>query len=523
MPSKLCLFVGRPKNGVWRDANGDGQMQPNEIQAFPGVSLTENIAQFGGTFFPGGAFIKGERIFNPAGLDAKGVPLYPAPNDAPAILQGQGEMTKYSNWMDVWPSLQSDWKEFYASASLPASNGGWDGSGGDSIIRRFDRNGDIKWRYRRVKMGYAMQAPLSKIGDLYGALRIAGEVQTPGAGEVVSIRGVYRRGTMALPQPGPVFVLHQDQIRDTTTGAARRRTSTPSSPKTFPDISSVTRKKRRVLPVLAATPDGLHSRTARMGHHPTVPNPAENHRRRNFQQENHRRKERNDESVNREPLAIAQATPQRLTGDLAGWNQAALGEIALDETTKAKVRLAYDTKNLRCALFHVPDSSPWQNGASDWKYVFKGGDAVDIQLGTDWSGPTKRVAQAGDVRIFLAPAQDGAGTRVVAMWPIAPAGTKSEPMLYKSPVAEERFGGVALLQNVETHLTKTTSGYTIAAAIPWSELGMTGPNKYRHFTGRRRDFAFRCRRHAHHFTALPVQPRYRHRERHPFRIAAAKR
>jgi sugar lactone lactonase YvrE len=465
--------VGGDTNGyfVWRDANGDGQVQKTENEALPYFDVTENISQFGGAFFPSGVFIKGRRIFKPAGLDANGVPLYPKPNDAPLILQGRGEMTKYANWLDVWPSLQSDWKEFYAIASLRNAGGGLDG-GGEDAIYRFDRNGDIKWRYRRVAVFFGLKAPLAKIGDLYGALRIAGEAQTPTAGEVVSI-GVYRGYFGFLNQDG-LFI---DQI-----GYDNGRGEAPNFDTFFIENFSgyfFRNPQNGKYYLFCGDVDGRilelqgWDTIQRFQGAPLHVTPSQFQRVLTAQNKT--------ASENRQPLAIAQATPH-LTGDLAGWDRAALAEIALNETDKARVRLAYDTKNLY-AIFRVPDASPWKNGEGDWKFVFKGGDAVDIQLGTAWNGATKRVAQPGDVRLFLAPTPDGVGTRAIAMWPIAPAGVKAEAVLYKSPVAEERFAGVALLQNVETHVTKTANEYTLTAAIPWSELGMTAPARYAAFQG----------------------------------------
>src|SRR5262249_50987805 len=154
-------FAYNAHGGVF--AYGRDQFKP--LLAIPG---SPNIAQFGGSFWPGAAFIQNSRIFRPTVLTKDGVPIYPDPQDAPAVLTRNGPMTAYANWNDVWPSLQSDWNEFYACASLPRG-GALDGAGQDGIYR-FARNGDIRWRYARTAIFYALKAPLAKTGDLFGAL-----------------------------------------------------------------------------------------------------------------------------------------------------------------------------------------------------------------------------------------------------------------------------------------------------------------------------------------------------------------
>ena len=91
--------------------------------------------------------------------------------------------------------------------------------------------------------------------------------------------------------------------------------------------------------------------------------------------------------------------------------------------------------------------------------------------------------QPGDVRVLLAPTEDGKGTRAVAMWSKVPNGMVKETQLYKSPTGEESFERVAQLANVQSHLQKTKDHYVITAAIPWSDLGMTAPAQYAQMQG----------------------------------------
>ena len=108
----------------------------------------------------------------------------------------------------------------------------------------------------------------------------------------------------------------------------------------------------------------------------------------------------------------------------------------------------------------------------DWRYLFKGGDAVDIQLG---AAPKPGPLEAGDVRIVIAPGAAPGSVTVMGMWGKAPAAFTAEPQLYKSPVRTVSFEHVSLLHSARVHVEKTATAYTVQAAIPWQELGLTAP------------------------------------------------
>lgn len=137
--------------------------------------------------------------------------------------------------------------------------------------------------------------------------------------------------------------------------------------------------------------------------------------------------------------------------------------------------LAYDAANLY-ALFNVPDESQWKNASKDWRFLFKGGDYVDIHLGVTNLATTARTPQPGDVRVMIGPGENG-GFTVVGMWTKVPSGIAQDQMLYKSPVAQENFERVALLTDVSVKLQPTEKCYLLEAAMPWTVLGMVPPAK----------------------------------------------
>lgn len=88
-----------------------------------------------------------------------------------------------------------------------------DGAGMDGI-NRFNREGNIRWCYGRTVVFFGLKTPLAKNGDLYGALRILGQVQLPKENgvEIVGI-GVYRGYFFQHPKTKKNLPLRRDTER----------------------------------------------------------------------------------------------------------------------------------------------------------------------------------------------------------------------------------------------------------------------------------------------------------------------
>jgi hypothetical protein len=467
----------RDVNFVWQDTNHDGLIQNSELRnvVVPSLLLYQNnMLGFGGTFFPGGVFIKGGHIFRPSGL-RDGIPVYPKPEDAPLIPANTNipgsDMNPY-RCNDVWPSFAQDWKSFYAVAALDTGNsvgGGHDG------IYKFDDKGKILWRYSRAAFGFGLKAPLAKPGDLFGTMRIAGEVQLPPAngGEIVGI--TCYRGYFGFLNEDGLFV---DQV-----GYDDGRSPDPNFDVFFiENFSGFFFKNARngKVYLFCGDVDGRilelqgWNTIQRFNAGSVTVTPAQ-------YQSVVGASSTGGQAGSSEVVSVQHGTPT-LDDSMAGWEASPATTIALDETRKAEVRLAYDANNLY-ARFEVPDTSPWQNANPDWRYLFKSGDAVDVQLGPLFKGDGKRKNQAGDVRVMIAPQGDEKTCIAVGMWPKTPPGLKPEPQLYQSPTGEESFEKVSQLNNVKCAAVRKTDSYVVVAAIPWKELGMTAPAQYSQLEG----------------------------------------
>ena len=363
----------------WTDSNHNGLVEPSEVEKLQGAGgLYGNIAQFGGAYFPDGAFIKGGRIFRPTGIGPDGMPQYPDPSAAPPIVKTKsGPISAYPNMIDLWPVYGTNYKQYYTITSLPAANNGLGGGGGDCIAR-FDSDGNILWRYTRAAVFYALNAPLAKTGDLYGAERIAGEFNLPpqNGGGVVGI-GCYR---------GYFGYLNEDGLYIDQTGYDNGRGPATNFDTFFiENFSGFLFKHPRTGKVYLFCGD-VDGRILEIQGWDKIPPadavPAYGDRGRATATALESVAEgirRYGGSGYRCKASHGRQRP-KLDGGMQGWSDDQFSSIPLDEKRHARVALAYDAKNLY-ARFDVQDMSPWKNSSTDWHFLFKGGDAVDIQLG----------------------------------------------------------------------------------------------------------------------------------------------
>jgi len=139
--------------------------------------------------------------------------------------------------------------------------------------------------------------------------------------------------------------------------------------------------------------------------------------------------------------------------------------LVLGPNMQADARLFYDDQCLYVAV-DVKDDSPWKNAGGDRTALFKTGDAVSL-----WIGPSagKRQPGVGDVRLLFAPA--GGRVAVVAYRPKVKEGAK--PVSFRSPSGTVSMDKVEEPADVQAAVTVRDKGYRLAAAVPWSQIGLS--------------------------------------------------
>ena len=164
--------------------------------------------------------------------------------------------------------------------------------------------------------------------------------------------------------------------------------------------------------------------------------------------------------------AIRRATtPVKIDGELGEFASEAPAQMVAEANRQAMVRLLYDDQCLYLTA-DVQDDSPWKNAGGDATALFKTGDELSL-----WIGPSagKRPPGVGDVRLLFAPS---AGRVVVMAYrPKVVQGAK--PVTFRSPSGMVTMDKVEELSDVRTAVKVFEKGYRLAAAIPWSAIGLS--------------------------------------------------
>jgi hypothetical protein len=191
-------------------------------------------------------------------------------------------------------------------------------------------------------------------------------------------------------------------------------------------------------------------------------------------------------AVTPEMLAAAARRGQEAARASASPKQAILGRVAAGAKAnlgarpaaaewesgswKIRVRGAADEKNL-CLQYEVSDPSPWVNNGKDWTQLFKTGDCVDLQLGTDERAPAARKSAApGDLRLLIAPF-GGKPLAVLYRYRLTEKAGAS-PVEFASPWRSEKVDDVRKLEGAAVSVQVSEGGYRLEAAVPLAALGL---------------------------------------------------
>lgn len=171
---------------------------------------------------------------------------------------------------------------------------------------------------------------------------------------------------------------------------------------------------------------------------------------------------------------------QRLRGGRADgrydeWGAAKVLTIHMDEKRAASAQLGYDDQNLYLR-FQVTDESPLKNTPTDYKLLFKTGDAVELQISPDLNtrnvrGQNQQDPRVGDTRLIVTRKPDGAMVATV-LRPRITARQKPHRHTYESVVWKETFDEVREVNDLPMHAKVGADSYVVEAAVPWTLLGI---------------------------------------------------
>jgi len=149
--------------------------------------------------------------------------------------------------------------------------------------------------------------------------------------------------------------------------------------------------------------------------------------------------------------------------DWAGSNRATL---PITDNQAARVRLGWDDRHLYL-FYDVNDDSPWRNSSETFGSLFLHGDAVDLMLRTN---PETRGSSAtrGDKRLLFGNLK---GEPAAVLYDARVPGV-DDPVVFVGSKTTT-IDVVRQLTDARVAVKTVDHGYTLEAAVPWSELGVS--------------------------------------------------
>jgi hypothetical protein len=158
-------------------------------------------------------------------------------------------------------------------------------------------------------------------------------------------------------------------------------------------------------------------------------------------------------------------TPPVIDGDLSEWNMN-LG-VSLDggKGRTAEIALARDKDNLYLAYQVHEPTAPLVNGGSDWHDLFVSGDCVDLMLGTNaQADPHRRDAGVGDERLLISVFQ---GQPIAVLYQPKVPGTTTPIHL-----AAAQIDRIIRLDSAQVAVKRSSDSYTLEARVPLKDLSI---------------------------------------------------
>ncbi len=159
-----------------------------------------------------------------------------------------------------------------------------------------------------------------------------------------------------------------------------------------------------------------------------------------------------------------------LDADFKGFTDAEKPAFEKQPGSRVRVAVAHDDANLYVG-WEVQDDTPWMNGADAPEFMYARGDTVDLQLGTDPVADAKRAEPVkGDLRLSIGNFQ-GKPTAVV----YRKVADEKKPKTFSSGVVKEYvMDSVVVLDGARIEVKVDAQGkrYVVQAALPLASLGL---------------------------------------------------
>ena len=159
------------------------------------------------------------------------------------------------------------------------------------------------------------------------------------------------------------------------------------------------------------------------------------------------------------------AAPPKLDGKLNDWPG-----VSAQIDDNVKFRIGYDDENLYLA-YEIDQRGPLKNQGKQWDRLFKTGASVDLQIGVDPNAPEDRKAPvAGDLRLLLTFMGDDPAA--VLYQSVVPGAPPEKAWQAVSPMGSVSFDCVTRLEKPKFISIGDNDHYVAEAAIPLASLGL---------------------------------------------------
>ncbi|MCX7598521.1 MAG: hypothetical protein N2512_06580, partial [Armatimonadetes bacterium] len=435
----------------WADENGDGLLQEAEM-------VFDRVEKFWGLYW--GAWVdKDFTIWSARGPDLwrvpvqewrKGVPIYPKPSEQQPLFS----LAPGTEIQEVMPDGDSVYLLEQHGGDAYGKGAKWMG------ICRYSLDGKRQWAYRRAWLGFGLEAPLSKPGDVVGAMKFIGKAALDSGIALFGVNGYFGQFNLLTADGLWVAALCKDNRygppADETTVWPENFSGflfrNPEDGKVYLMAGDTDLRVWEVTGLESLRQAQADFRINEADHQKAVQAAAR----------------RQGLTAQVAPIRMARASkPVTVDGTLAEWDMGKAVEIKAGDRG-AKVALSYDDTWL-LAAFDVRDDSPMLNSAKDFALAFKGGDCCEVFLGLDASADPRRTRPGpGDTRLIFT-VLDGKGVCVLYQ-PVLREGERA-PRLFSSPVSAEAFDRVVLVESAQVAVAPIAGGYILEAAVPLAALG----------------------------------------------------
>jgi len=446
------LDLSGTKTLWWLDRNGDTFIQEDELAIQPVATALRNY--WGPWVDDDLSFWNnwGNAVFHVSPSDwlSSGAPVYPKPVEQKPLFKALGDQVHY-----VMPDGDALYLLEQSGGNIQTGTGTrW------SAVSRYTLDGKRRWAYRNVWLGFGLDAPLAKPGDVVGAMKFIGKVKLGDRLTLIGVNGYF--GQFNLLSSDGLWVA--SLCKDNRYGP--KADSTTVWPENFSGHLFRNRDDGKVYLIAGDTDariwevtglDAIRTAEARFalseGDHTKAIEVASRRR---------------GAAGGPAPIRLARAKAATVDGKLDEWDMKAAVAIDAGAGRGARIALAYDDAHL-LAAFDVADDSPMANGGKDAFLLFKTGDACDVMLACDPQADAKRRQPArGDVRLLFIVLD---GKPVCVLYDaIVPEGEKL-PKVFSSPTGSVSFDRVAALAGARVAIQRNAKGYTLEAAVPLKDIG----------------------------------------------------